>query len=178
MNSRTVYSIIGVFGYVGGITSSFAIIFGFFLLPYSEMCFRMDAVSELYLSGDLNNSKHIKFSASDKLVSYFGSFGFFCCCCRKSQMEIAERGSDLMDDELDAIDLVLTVKQLKVYVKKNLLDWKKLDHEITEDEAKRVIKLGELKDDEKVYYRIKNPKGVMMKQIVDEDAKVGDDEGN
>ena len=31
------------------------------------------------------------------------------------------------------------------------------------DEAKRVIKLGDLKDDEKVYYRIKNPKGVLMK---------------
>ena len=64
---------------------------------------------------------------------------------------------------MDAIDLVLTVKQLKCFVKKNLLDWKKLDNEITKDEAKRVIKIGELKDDEKVYYRIKNPKGVIMK---------------
>jgi hypothetical protein len=34
---------------------------------------------------------------------------------------------------------------------------------ITKDEAKRVIKLGDLDGDEKAYYRIKNPKGFKMK---------------
>ena len=78
-------------------------------------------------------------------------------------MQKIDRGSELLDKEMDAIDLILTVKQIKCYVKKNLLDWKKLDNTITKDEAKRVIKLGDLKEDEKMYYRIKNPKGVIMK---------------
>jgi hypothetical protein len=42
-------------------------------------------------------------------------------------MEIADRGSDILDREFDAVDLVLTVKQLKCYVKKNHIDWKKLE---------------------------------------------------
>jgi hypothetical protein len=49
MNSRTVYSIVGVFGDVGGVISTFALIFALFLAPYSEMQFRMKAISEMCL---------------------------------------------------------------------------------------------------------------------------------
>ena len=62
MNSRTVYSIVGVFGYVGGIISSIVIIIGFFMQPYSELSFRMQAVSDLYLSGTDQHSHQIRFS--------------------------------------------------------------------------------------------------------------------
>ena len=47
MNARTVYSIIGVFGDVGGVISTFGLIFALFLAPYSEMCFRFKAIQEL-----------------------------------------------------------------------------------------------------------------------------------
>jgi hypothetical protein len=112
MNSRKVYSIIGVFSYVGGIISSLVIIIGVFLLPFSELSFRMKAVSELYLSkihplGNLKHSEHIKFSSCDKFTNYFS---FLCCCCRKSQMQIDTCGSNLLEKEIDAIDSVLRLE--------------------------------------------------------------------
>ena len=93
MNSRTVYSIIGVFGNVGGVISSFSLIIAFFLAPYSEMSFRMKAMSELCLVHDMNNKiEKMRFTLSDKLVYYFGF-----CCCRKKRMDMIEQGNDVLD---------------------------------------------------------------------------------
>jgi len=157
MHSRTVYDIIGVFGYVGGIISSLAIIVSMVLIPYAEMCFRMEAIPEMYLAeSQIDNTRaaHIKFTTSDKLVSYFN-----LCCCRKTQMEVASRGSELLDKEMDCLDLIMNVKQVKTYLKKSHMDWKKLVDEVPKDEAKRIIKIGELNEEEKTYYRIKNKAG-------------------
>ena len=51
-------------------------------------------------------------------------------------MKVMERGNDCLDKEMDIIELMLTLRQIKTYIKKNHLNWKKLKEEVPKDEAK------------------------------------------
>ena len=105
MNSRTVYSIIGVFGDVGGVISTFAIIFSIFLAPYSEMCFRFKAIQEMCMVEVQEQVQKINFTIGDKVV-YYLNLG----CCLKNRMKMIENGNDVIDKELDVIELLITVR--------------------------------------------------------------------
>ena len=67
-----------------------------------------------------------------------------------------DNGNEVIDKEMDVIDLLLTVRQMKTFIQKNFIDWEKLKTEVPKDEAKRVIKMGS--NDEKATYRVKNKK--------------------
>lgn len=66
-----------------------------------------------------------------------------------------DNGNEVIDKEMDIIDLLLTVRQMKTFIQKNFIEWKKLKQEVPKDEAKLVLKLG---GDESETYRIKNKK--------------------
>ena len=68
-----------------------------------------------------------------------------------------DRGNEVLDKGLDVIDLLLTVRQIKTYIKKNHIDWKKLEDEVPKDEAKRVLKIGDDHED-KNHFRVKKKK--------------------
>ena len=104
-NSRTVFSIWGVFGNVGGVVSALAVLAGLFLAPYSEMCFRMHAITELFLVESNAVAEKMDFTIKDKIISYFNLF-----CCNKEKTKIVKIGSDLVDEEMDITSLVLTVR--------------------------------------------------------------------
>ena len=104
MNSRTVYSIIGVFGDVGGVISCLSIMLALFLSPYSEICFRMKAISDLCLIETKDKIEYIQFTFKDKIAYYF--FG----CCHKKRMAIIDKGSELIEKQMDVVELLLTVK--------------------------------------------------------------------
>lgn len=72
MNSRTVTDIIDVFGAVGGVVQSMALIFAFFLSPWAEMCYKMEAITHLCLFSDAKNiTSQITFNLYDKVILYF-----------------------------------------------------------------------------------------------------------
>lgn len=52
-----------------------------------------------------------------------------------------ENGNDVLDKELDVVELLITVRQMKTFIQKNFIDWKKLKTSIPKDEAKRVLKM-------------------------------------
>jgi hypothetical protein len=104
-NSRTVTGIFEVFGNVGGLIQSMALIVAFFLNPYSEMCLKMDTISHLCLYSDAKNKiSHIKFTVYDKVIFYFK---LFCISNKSKQDEIMNKGSDIIDQEFDIINIIL-----------------------------------------------------------------------
>ena len=50
-------------------------------------------------------------------------------------------------------------------MKKNNLNWNKLVDEVPKEEAKRVIKIGEVNENEKTYYRIKHEAGTKFSAL-------------
>jgi uncharacterized membrane protein (DUF106 family) len=63
----------------------------------------------------------------------------------------------VIDKEMDIVELLITVRQIKTFIQKNFIDWKKMKNEVPKDEAKRVINLDAEKDD-KIVNRVKNKK--------------------
>ena len=75
-----------------------------------------------------------------------------------------ENGNDVLDKELDVVELLVTVRQMKTFIQKNFIDWKKLKTSIPRDEAKRVLKVDG--EGSKPIYRIKRKQsGITFKGI-------------
>ena len=73
----------------------------------------MDAISHLCLNSDAGIISNIKFSFYDKVALYFKLFGFRD---KSKKREIMKKGADIIDEEYDIIDLILSVKELKAFL--------------------------------------------------------------
>ena len=85
-------------------------------------------------------------------------------------MKVIERGNEVLDKEMDVLDLLNTVRQIKTYIQKNHLDWKKLKDVVPKNEAKRVLRTGD--DDGKIHYRVKNKKSGKSEEVKELERKL------
>ena len=91
-----------------------ALIFAFFLNPYSEMCYKMDTISHFCLYSDAKNKiSHIKWTIYDKVIFYFK---LICFSNKSQQGEIMKKGSTIIDEEFDIVNLIKTNTMNKVFL--------------------------------------------------------------
>lgn len=46
------------------------------------------------------------------MIYYFG----LSCCNKNNRMKVMERGNEVLDKEMDVLDLLNTVRQIKTYI--------------------------------------------------------------
>lgn len=73
---------------------------------------------------------------------------FNCFFGNKRLKKLHSRSNILLHKEFDIIRLFLTIRNIKTYLKMNMVKWSKLKNVVNDHEAKRVINLETSSDNE------------------------------